>query len=132
VIGIDTNVLVRLLVRDDERQSAVAIRYLTTHCASHDPGLVADIVFVECAWVLAYLYDYTRAQIGDAIEGLLSAAQLRAANASAVSSALQTFRSSSADFADCLLGINNAHAGCAHTATFDRKAAKLPEFELLS
>ena len=131
MIGVDTNVILRLLVRDDERQAESAARYLKKYCSSDDPAVIADVVIVECAWVLAYLYDYSRSQIGDAIEGLLSTAQLRAANASAVSSALQRFRGSSADFADCLIGMNNAAAGCNHTATFDRKAAKLPEFELL-
>jgi predicted nucleic-acid-binding protein len=71
-------------------------------------------------------------QIGEAIDGLLATAQLRATDASAVSTALQRFRSSSADFADCLLGVSNQSAGCEYTATFDRKASKLPEFRLLS
>jgi predicted nucleic-acid-binding protein len=45
---------------------------------------------------------------------------------------LQRFRSSSADFADCLIGVNNVGAGCEYTATFDRKASKHPEFQLIS
>jgi predicted nucleic-acid-binding protein len=132
VIGIDTNVIVRLLVADDEKQADVAERYLKTHCSSDEPALLSDIVLVECAWVLGDLYEYSRVQIGDAIDGLLATAQLRAANASAVSVALQRFRSSSADFADCLLGVNNVGSGCEYTATLDGKASKLPEFRLLS
>jgi predicted nucleic-acid-binding protein len=94
--------------------------------------LLSDIVLVECAWVLEDVYEYSRAQIGDAIHGLPATAQLRAADASAVSMALQRFRSGSADVADCLLGIDNADVGCEYTATFDRKASKLPEFRLLA
>ena len=131
MIGVDTNVIVRLLVADDEKQADAASRYLKEHCSS-DPALLSDIVLVECAWVLEDLYEYSRAQIGDAIDGLLATAQLRTADASAVGAALQRFRSSSADFADCLLGVNNVGAGCEYTATFDRKASKLPEFKLLS
>jgi predicted nucleic-acid-binding protein len=131
VIGVDTNVIVRLLVADDEKQADAASRYLKEHC-SDEPALLSDIVLVECAWVLEDLYKYSRAQIGEAIDGLLATAQLRAADASAVGAALQRFRSSSADFADCLLGVNNVSAGCDYTATFDRKASKLPEFQLLS
>jgi predicted nucleic-acid-binding protein len=131
VIGVDTNVIVRLLVADDEKQADAASRYLKEHC-SDEPALLSDIVLVECAWVLEDLYEYSRAQIGEAIDGLLATAQLRAADASAVGAALQRFRSSSADFADCLLGVNNVGAGCEYTATFDRKASKLPEFQLLS
>jgi predicted nucleic-acid-binding protein len=131
VIGVDTNVIVRLLVADDEKQADAASRYLKEHC-SDEPALLSDIVLVECAWVLEDLYEYSRTQIGEAIDGLLATAQLRAADASAVGAALQRFRSSSADFADCLLGVNNVGAGCEYTATFDRKASKLPEFQLLS
>src|SRR6185437_3670336 len=132
MIGVDTNVVVRLLVADDERQTDAAARYLKAHCSSDDPALLSDIVLVECAWVLEDVYEYSRTQIGDAIEGLLATAQLRAADAPAVSAALQRFRSSSADFADCLIGVNNVAAGCGYTATFDRKASKLPEFQLLT
>ncbi len=132
MIGVDTNVIVRLLVADDEKQTDAASRYLKAHSSSDDPALLSDIVLVECAWVLEDLYEYSRLQIGEAIDGLLATAQLRAANASAVSAALQRFRAGSADFADCLIGVNNVSAGCEYTATFDRKASKLPEFRLLS
>jgi predicted nucleic-acid-binding protein len=78
MIGIDTNVIVRLLVADDEKQTDAASRYLKQHCSSDDPALLSDIVLVECAWVLEDVYEYSRAQIGDAIDGLLATAQLRA------------------------------------------------------
>lgn len=132
MIGVDTNVIVRLLVADDAKQADQAARYLKTHCSSDDPALLSDIVLVECAWVLEDIYEYSRAQIGEAIDGLLATVQLKAADASAVGAALQRFRSSSADFADCLLGVTNVDAGCEYTATFDRKASKLPEFRLLA
>lgn len=132
MIGLDTNVIIRLLVADDEKQADQAARYIKTHCSNDDPALLSDIVLVECAWVLEDIYEYSRTQIGEAIDGLLSTAQLRIADASAVGVALQRFRSSSADFADCLLGVKNVGAGCEHTATFDRKASKLPEFRLLT
>jgi predicted nucleic-acid-binding protein len=132
VIGVDTNVIVRLLVGDDERQAQAAAQYLKDHCSGDEPAVMSDIVLVEGAWVLEDLYNYSRAQIGDAIEGLLSTTQLRAINASAVTIALRLFRSSSADFADCLLGVTNNEAGCEFTATFDRKTSKLSQFKLIS
>jgi predicted nucleic-acid-binding protein len=132
VIGVDTNVLLRLLVVDDEKQTEAAARYLQSHCSRDEPALLSDIVLIECAWVLDGVYEYTRAQIGDALDGLLATAQLRAANASGVATALQRFRAGTADFADCLLGVNNLSSGCDYTVTFDRQASKLTEFELLS
>jgi predicted nucleic-acid-binding protein len=132
VIGVDTNVIVRLLVADDVRQADAAARYLKAHCSSDDPALLSDIVLVETVWVLEDLYAYSRAQIAAAVEGLLATAQLKAANAAAVSGALGLFRSSSADFADCLLGVRNALAGCEYAATFDRKSSRLAEFKLIA
>ena len=131
MIGVDTNVVVRLLVVDDIRQANAAIRYLKSRCSSDDPALLSNIVLVETAWVLEDLYGYTRAQIAAAIEGLLATAQLKAANATAVRLALPLFRASGADFADCLLGVSNGQEGCEFTATFDRKASKLEEFRLI-
>jgi predicted nucleic-acid-binding protein len=46
--------------------------------------------------------------------------------------ALRRYRSGAADFADCLLGVDNAGASCKFTVTFDRKAAKLEEFKLVA
>lgn len=131
MIGVDTNVIVRLLAADDEQQADAASRYLKAHCCSNDPALLTDIVLVECAWVLEDIDEYSPAQIGEAIDGLLATAQLRAADASAASAALQRFRSGSADFADCLIGVHNTAAGCEYTTTLDRKAFTLPEFQLL-
>ena len=132
MIRVDTNVIVRLLVVDDEKQAKAAGRYLKEHCSGDEPALLSDIVLVESAWVLEDLYDYSRVQIAEAIEGLLATAQLRAANASAVTTALHLYRSNSADFADCLLGVTNSEAGCEFTATFDRKASKLSQFKLIT
>lgn len=131
MIGVDTNVIVRLLVGDDDRQASAAARYLKANSSSDDPALLSDIVLVETAWVLEDVYEYSRTQIVTAMEGLLSTAQLRAANAATVSIALQRFRASAADFADCLLGVGNTAAGCEYTATFDRKASRMAEFKLI-
>jgi len=131
VIGVDTDVILRLLVADDARQADLAAAYLKRHSSSEDPALLSDIVLVETAWVLENLYQYSRAQIAAAMDGLLATAQLKAINASAVNQALQRFRAGSADFADCLLGVRNAMDGCEYTATFDRKASKLSEFRLV-
>jgi predicted nucleic-acid-binding protein len=132
VIGIDTNLIVRLLVVDDERQSQAATRFLQAHCSSDDPGLVSDIVLVETTWVLQDLYGYSRSEIAAAVDGLIATAQLRTDAGSEVHQALHRYRNSGADFADCLLGANNVRSGCEYTATFDRKASRLPEFKLVS
>jgi predicted nucleic acid-binding protein len=50
LIGVDTSVIVRLLVADDEKQADAASRYLKAHCSSDDPALLSDIVLSEASF----------------------------------------------------------------------------------
>jgi predicted nucleic-acid-binding protein len=131
VIGIDTNVLLRLLVRDHDGQVKSAERFVNAHCSSDDPGYVSRIVIAEIAWVLKDVYDYDRTQIAGAIRGILNVSQLEIDSTDEVHAAVADYEKSSADFTDCLVARLNASAGCEYTITFDRKAAKLGRFELL-
>jgi predicted nucleic-acid-binding protein len=131
VIGIDTNVLMRLLVRDHDGQIKAAERFVNAHCSSDDPGYVSRIVIAEIAWVLKDIYDYDRTQIAGAIRGILNVSQLEVDSADEVHAAVRDYEKSSAGFTDCLVARLNASAGCEYTVTFDRKAAKLDGFELL-
>jgi predicted nucleic-acid-binding protein len=131
VIGIDTNVLMRLLVRDHDGQVKSAERFVHAHCSSDDPGYVSRIVIAELAWVLKDVYDYDRTQIAGAIRGILNVQQLEIDSADEVHAAVADYEKSSAGFTDCLVARLNASAGCEYTITFDRKTAKLGGFELL-
>jgi predicted nucleic-acid-binding protein len=131
MIGIDTNLLLRLIVGDDPKQAVAARDFLRDNCSADEPGYVCNIVLVEMVWTLARAYGFTRDQIADAIEQVLETAQLDIESSNDVAAAVKDYRSGTADFADCLLVRVNSAAGCTHTATFDRKPAKLAGFELL-
>lgn len=131
MIGIDTNVLLRILVRDHDEQLRVAERFIATRCSKEEPGHVSRVVIAEIAWVLKDIYSYDRPQIASAIRALMDVSELEIESADEVHGAVADFDKSSAGFTDCLLARTNAAAGCEHTVTFDRKAAKLPGFELL-
>ena len=131
MIGIDTNILVRLLVRDDDVQVRAAEQLISRRCSFDEPGFVSSLVIAEVAWVLGNYYQYDRAQVARAIRGLMEISALKFDAEDEVDMALKDFQSSSAGFIDCLLARLNASAGCEHTFTFDRKAAKLPGFKLL-
>lgn len=130
MIGIDTNVLLRLLVRDHDTQLRAAERLIATQCTSDDPGYISRIALIEIVWALKGFYGYDRAQIAGAIRALLNVSELELESAEDVHAALKDYETSAAGFADCLLARTNASAGCEHTVTFDRKAAKLAGFEL--
>ena len=131
MIGIDTNVLLRLLVRDDDAQVRAAERFIATHCSPDDPGFVSLVVIVEPAWALRRVYLYDRSQIAAALGSLLDVAELEVESAVEVRSAIADFATSAAGLVDCLVARTNVAAGCEYTVTFDRKAAKLKGFDLL-
>ena len=132
MIGIDTNVLVRVIVADDPKQASVARDFIRERCTPDDPGFISNIVLAELAWILAQSYGYSTIEIADAIERIMETTQLQVESPTDVASALADYRAGPAGLSDCLIGHINHTAECSHTVTFDRKAAKLPGFKLLT
>jgi predicted nucleic-acid-binding protein len=132
MIGLDTNVLVRYIVQDDEKQAQQATRYIEENCTSESPGRVNVIVLSELTWVLSRGYKYDRPVIVSVLRRMLSSPELAVDEDEAVWQALNAYEKGAAGFADCLLGIINRRAGASSTVTFDKKAAKEPFFELLA
>jgi len=128
MIGLDTNVLVRFLVQDDRVQFARAQRLLAREARRGESVLVSLLVLLETEWMLRSRYGLAKSEIADALSALLDSVELRVEDETAVEQALFTWRDSGADFADCLIGARNRRLGCAATATFDARAAKVPGF----
>jgi predicted nucleic-acid-binding protein len=118
--AIDTNVLVRLLVRDDPRQLEVAEAFVARGAwASH-------VVLVETLWVLEAVYDRSPRQIAVAVERLMAHADLTLQDADIVAAALAQFRAKPAlGFSDCLVLEIARKAGHMPLGTFDRQLAKV-------
>ena len=123
MIGLDTNVLVRYIMQDDARQSALATRLVESRSVE-SPGFVPLVSVVELAWVLSSAYALDRGQVVQAFESLLRTKEIAVERAEIVWKALRVFRTANADFADCLIERSAAVAGCDRTMTFDRGAAK--------
>jgi predicted nucleic-acid-binding protein len=121
--GLDTNVLVRYIMQDDARQSALATRLIES-LSMESPGFVAIVSVVEIAWVLDSAYGLDRAQLVAAFEALLRTKEIVVDAAPIVSQALRNFGIANADFADCLIERLASGAGCERTMTFDRAAVK--------
>ena len=125
--GVDTNVVLRYLLRDDPVQAARAARELERD----ERFLIGSVVLCELVWVLETGYGFTRAEIGVALERILATAQFEIEGKDLALSALDDFRSSTADFSDCLVGRRNRAAGAAETVTFDKGLRGLEGFRLL-
>ncbi len=131
MIGLDTNVLVRYLAQDDAGQSAIATRLIETGLSQEQPGFVTQVTLCELVWVLAECYEADRQRIHAVIERLLATRQIRVERADLAWRALRAWSATAADFSDALIGEIVLDSGGGKTVTFDRKAAKLPGFELL-
>ena len=128
MLGIDTNVLVRFLVRDDEAQFEKARKLIKREVAAGRRVFVNQLVLMETEWVLRSRYVVSKSQIIEAVSGLLNATDVQIEDEPAIEEALFIWKDSIADFADCLIGAKNHRMGCRATATFDAKAARLPGF----
>jgi predicted nucleic-acid-binding protein len=118
--AIDTNVLVRLLVRDDPRQLDVAEKFVVKGT------WVSHVVLVETLWVLDAVYERSAEQIGTAVERLLAHADLTLQDADVVAAALGQFRAKPAlGFSDCLVLEIARKAGHLPLGTFDRQLGKV-------
>ena len=128
MLGLDTNVLVRFLVRDDEAQFERARRLIKREVGTREKILISLLVLLETEWVLRSRYGLQKHQIVDAISGLLDATELELEDEPTIEEALYDWKEGVAEFADCLIGARHRRLGCRATATFDAGAVKLPGF----
>ena len=118
--AVDTNVLVRLLARDDEKQAKLADQFVAKG------AWVSHLVLAETVWVLDAVYERKPAQLMAAIELLLQHESLVLQDADTVSAALAHFRAKpKLGFSDCLVLAIAKKAGHVPLGTFDRALARL-------
>ena len=118
--AVDTNVLVRLLVRDDANQLTAAEAFVAK------AAWVSNLVLAETLWVIDAVYNRSPAQIANAAGIMLNHKQLTLQDSDVVKRALNHFRSRpSLGFSDCLVLEIARKAGHLPLGTFDRNLAKL-------
>jgi predicted nucleic-acid-binding protein len=132
MIGLDTNVVVRLFVEDDPAQTRLAARFIGRHCSPANPGFLDRVALCETVWVLTRAYGYSRAAVTDVLKKLIASADIVLEDRELVEVALSAYARGGVDFADALMARVNRARGCETTATFDRRAAKLDGFRLVS
>jgi predicted nucleic-acid-binding protein len=122
VIGLDTNVLLRLFDSTDPMQSA------QSHALVRTQGVggcyLNAIVLSEFAWTLARSYNESREVVAAHLASLLAAPEFVVGHSEEASRALGRYLSGRADFPDYFLAEINKTAGCPYTSTFDVDALK--------
>jgi len=130
MIGIDTNLLIRLAMQDDPIQCAKVDLFLAS-LSRQEVGFISLVTLIESVWVLGKRYNRSKPDIVRFVQELLDAPELTMEKEVAVSQALQRFKTSTADFADCLIERLGALAGCRETVTVDRNASKFAGMRLI-
>ena len=131
MIGLDTNVLVRYLTRDDPAQYTKAAAFIDAATDGGERLVVNAVVLCELEWVLGTAYGYSREEIARALGQILETAQFDVERLDEARQALGDFRSTKADFSDALIGRINRAFGAEHTVTFDRDLKALETFRQL-
>lgn len=130
MIGLDTNILVRYLTQDDPIQSAKAREIVERRLTEEKPGFVSIVAMVETVWVLERAYGLRPQEIVGAVERMLQTDVLVVENEQEVFTAMIALKEGQGSFADAVIAELGARVGCSSTLTFDRKALRLPGFEL--
>ena len=124
--AVDTNILVRLITRDDPRQLASAEAFIARG------AWVSTLVLAETSWVLGTVYELAHGEIATVVEMLLSHEHLSLQDAEVVSAALEQYRTVPAlGFTDCLVLEIARKAGHLPVGTFDRRLSRVEGAERL-
>jgi len=122
--AIDTNVLLRFLLRDDDAQCARVTARFNEAAARGSVHVVSSLVLLELVWVLENVYTYGREEILHALEQLEALPAVVFADAERVRRFIALARTTSLGLEDLLIGLESERLGAAPTLTFDKSAAK--------
>ena len=131
MIGVDTNVVVRYLVRDDRAQAERAKRFFDDCRERDEHCFVGVVVLCELTWVLAACYDRSREEVVEALQLVLSASLFEVERKDLVRQAIEDFSERGGDFADHMIGAVSRDEGCTTTVTFDQGLKKSAAFTTL-
>lgn len=130
MIGVDTNVLIRVFIDDDPDQTTAA-RQLVAGAA---PGglLISIIVLVEFVWTLRAIFKVDKTDLANALDGILTRTAFVVEDRPDVEAALQRYKSAKIDISDVLIAARNRRLGALRTVSFDRGAIRNALFEPLT
>ena len=131
MIAIDTNVIIRFLVRDDVKQAEIVYARFKRAEAARERLFIPLLVLLEMLWVLESAYRMSRSDILSALDDLRRMPILEFEADSVLDHLITAGKRSSADLSDLLISYSAANSGCAAVLTFDKRASKQPLFELM-
>jgi predicted nucleic-acid-binding protein len=129
--ALDTNILVRFLVNDDEEQARRAYKLFAEAESGKETLFVPQVVVLEMIWVLDSVYEVPRQEILDSVDALLRMPVLEFESQPAIQGFVNAAREMKIDLSDVPIAVSARHAGCDRVLTFDKRASKQGIFERL-
>jgi predicted nucleic-acid-binding protein len=124
-------ILVRFLVRDDEKQARLVYRRLKSAEAKKEALLVPLPVVLETIWVLESIYDESRNDILESLDELILMPVFQFETLDVIQGLITSAQETKLDLSDLLIAHSAKHVGCESVITFDKGAAKSALFEIL-
>jgi predicted nucleic-acid-binding protein len=122
--GLDTNVIVRYVTKDEREQFRRADAVFAVAASSGDKLFVNAIVLCELVWVLRSAYEEPRERIVPVIKALLDTPEVVVEDADLARRALVDWQAGRGDFTDCFIAHRNERSGCRTTLSFDKALAR--------
>lgn len=127
--ALDTNILVRFLIKDNIKQAELAKNIINNAENTKQPLFVTWLVVLELLWVLDASYNVSRSDIIEALNNLMQMPALQFEKQSALRRFIISANKSNLDLSDILIALSAVEQSCKTTLTFDKKAAKFSYFE---
>ena len=132
MIGLDTNVVLRLLLTDDPAQKTRAAKFVH-HAKRLDTRVIITLaVVLEMEWVLRSGARMNKGEVLNVFNLLLESYDIEIDNEKVLEQALHIYENAASDFAECLFLSQYQRMGCSTMMTFDAKAARMAGVDLIA
>jgi predicted nucleic-acid-binding protein len=128
VIGIDTNILLRIFETEDDPAQSLRARKVIEDNA---PVYLHDVVLAEFVWTCRTTFNQSRQEIHRRLQAIAESTEFAVARPEVFERAVEAYGSQKSDFADWLIGLSNLEQGLEYTLTFDKGAAQRRVFGML-
>jgi len=129
MIGLDTNILVRLLVNDDQKQNNQIVKRLEEAERNGEPLFVSKLVLIEAIWVLNSIYGFNAAQIVNALEAVSQIPSIEFEDIELLHKLSDDCLKYKAGLADQLIRLDYLKNGCDIILSFDKKLCQLEKVD---
>ena len=132
MIGLDTSVVLRLLLTDDPAQKIRAAKLIEQARRSETRVIITLAVVLEMEWVLRNSARMSKAQVLSVFNLLLESYDIEIDNEKALEQALHIYDNAASGFAECLFLAQYQRIGCDTMLTFDIRAARMTGAQLVA